>query len=131
MKVAVSSAMSGCYFWLPFEEIAVNEPPTITDGYPAIGSTIVLDSSMYSVVAIVRDPDDEPEDLYFRWTITSQGTQEGWFLTDGVGADSVGNTLPVYFNEAYDQKTLTFVVEDASGSSARAEWTLSTGGDNQ
>lgn len=123
----MNALTSSCVFWLPFEETTVNEPPTITEGYPAIGTTVVIDQAQFLVVAIVRDPDDL-HDLYFRWSITSAGIQENAILTDS-GALAVASTLTLTNNEAYDGKTLTLVVEDPSGASARAEWMLQVGGE--
>jgi hypothetical protein len=130
LLVTISTTSSGCFFFLPFDEIPVNEPPTITEGYPAIGETIVISQAQVSVVAIVRDQDDL-ENLYHRWTISNAGLQTNWYITDGVGANAVANTLMVDNNEAYDGKTLSLVVEDPSGAFARAEWTLQVNGSTQ
>ena len=128
--LTISTTSSGCFFFLPLEEIPVNEPPSITEGYPAVGDTIVISQPQVSVVAIVRD-EDSLENLYHRWSISTAGLQTNWYLTDGVGANAVANTLMLDQNEAYDGKTLTLVVEDPSGASARAEWTLQVNGSAQ
>lgn len=56
-------------------------------------------------MAIVRDAVDL-KDLYHRWSISSAG-QTNPYLSDGVGADAVANTLMLHRNDAYDGKTLT------------------------
>ena len=81
-------------------------------------------------MAIVRDADDL-ENLSHRWSISTAALQSNWYLTDGVGANAVANTLMLDRNDAYDGKTLTLVVEDPSGDFARAEWTLQVSGSTQ
>ena len=96
--MTISTTSSVCFFFLPFEGIPVNEPPTFTEGYPAIGETIVIGQTQISVVAIVRDAVDL-KDLYHRWSISS-AVQNNSYLTDGVGAYAVANTLMLHRNDA-------------------------------
>ncbi len=113
----------GCVFWLPFEEIAVNEPPTIDSVSNTIGEPIVLDQASVKVFVVVEDLDDV-ESLSFRWSITSFGIQENWSLIEDVGTSAVASQLEIFYNTAYNNKTLTFYAEDGAGASVRAEWPL-------
>ncbi|MFT5681737.1 MAG: hypothetical protein ACI8RZ_002649 [Myxococcota bacterium] len=126
----IFSLANGCFYWRPFEEIPVNEPPTIDAVSSTIGEPIVLDQSSVKVFVIVKDLDDV-EALSFRWSITSFGLQENWSLIPDAGASAVASQLELFYNDAYDGKTLTFYAEDAAGDSVRAEWPIQVGGEAQ
>lgn len=127
--VTLSMLTSGCFFFLPIEEIPVNEPPTIDAVSNTIGEPIVLDQASVKVFVIIEDLDDV-EALSFRWSITAFGLQENWSLIPDAGASAVASQLELLYNDAYDGKVLTFYAEDTAGASVRAEWPLQVSGES-
>ncbi len=133
----ISLLSEGCIFWLPLEEVQVNEGPTITsslpgiidaDSSPLLGDTVVIDREQMQVLVIVEDPDDL-ELLSYRWTISSYGLMSSWKVESNVGTNAVGNQLTLTNTAGYNGRMLTFFVQDSFGESASIEWPIEVVGE--
>lgn len=122
--LTLCSALSGCYFFLPFIEDTQNVPPVIDVSSPAEGGDLVFQGEQYTAFVIALD--DDGDTLSFVWTIEGHGIQANAEPFQSSGLQ--GSQLQLQRQADYDGRTLSVNVYDPSGESARRSWIIDTQG---
>lgn len=119
--MAALALFPGCYYWFPLREIQPNLPPEVRVTSPEAGSPVVIDLDQYTVYIGVHDDHDNSA-LEFIWTINGMGNLGN--AEPVPGTDIVGSRVTLEREASFDGHTLSCVVFDTEGASARVDWPI-------